>query len=174
MILEIDRRPEEMSLDAQNSAIVAKACRLIETEGEPMSLDELALAVELSPHYFHRMFKAKTGLTPREYAPAQQAARVRRHLESAPSSITQAIYDARFNQRTLGRALREIPAGKTVSYVEIARRIGAPAAVRNDGGLSGYRWGVERKRTLLERESLAREPSAARKGDVCPFVGSTV
>ena len=77
-------------------------------------------------------------------------------------------------QRRVWQALREIPAGETASYTEIARRIGAPASVRavagacaanhlavavpchrvvrNDGGLSGYRWGVERKRALLERE----------------------
>ena len=69
---------------------------------------------------------------------------------------------------------RAIPPGSTVSYAELAERIGAPKAVRavagacaanalavaipchrvvrRDGGLSGYRWGVERKRALLERE----------------------
>ena len=78
-------------------------------------------------------------------------------------------------QQRVWRALREIPAGSTVSYSEIARRIGSPTAaravaqacaanplavaipchrvVRSDGGLSGYRWGVERKRALLEREA---------------------
>jgi AraC family transcriptional regulator of adaptative response/methylated-DNA-[protein]-cysteine methyltransferase len=71
--------------------------------------------------------------------------------------------------------LREVPVGETVSYAEIARRIGAPKAVRavagacaantlavaipchrvvrNDGALSGYRWGVVRKQALLEREA---------------------
>jgi AraC family transcriptional regulator of adaptative response/methylated-DNA-[protein]-cysteine methyltransferase len=78
-------------------------------------------------------------------------------------------------QHRVWRALREIPAGRTATYSEIAGRIGAPAAVRavagacaanplavaipchrvvrTDGSLSGYRWGVERKRTLLEREA---------------------
>jgi AraC family transcriptional regulator, regulatory protein of adaptative response / methylated-DNA-[protein]-cysteine methyltransferase len=77
-------------------------------------------------------------------------------------------------QQRVWRALREIPAGSTASYREIAERIGAPASVRavaracaanplaiaipchrvvrSDGGLSGYRWGVERKRELLRRE----------------------
>ena len=77
-------------------------------------------------------------------------------------------------QQRVWAALRKIPAGKTASYAEIARRIGAPKAmravaqacaanpvsvavpchrvVRSDGGLSGYYWGVERKRELLERE----------------------
>lgn len=78
-------------------------------------------------------------------------------------------------QQRVWRALGKIPIGSTASYTEIAQRIGAPKAVRavaqacaanalavaipchrvvrNDGALSGYRWGVERKRTLLEREA---------------------
>jgi AraC family transcriptional regulator, regulatory protein of adaptative response / methylated-DNA-[protein]-cysteine methyltransferase len=78
-------------------------------------------------------------------------------------------------QLRVWQALREIPAGKTASYAEIAKRIGAPKSVRavamacaanaiavaipchrvvrNDGALSGYRWGVARKRALLERET---------------------
>jgi AraC family transcriptional regulator of adaptative response/methylated-DNA-[protein]-cysteine methyltransferase len=278
-------RPEGASLDAQNAALVAKACKLIESRSDLMSLEELASAVELSPHYFHRLFKAKIGLTPKEYASAHQVSRVRKTLESG-LSITQAIYDAGYNsngrfyenaagilgmtpkqfrrggqdeeirfavgqcslgailvasskkgvvsiliddepdalvrtlqdrfpnaqlvgadreyeqlvarvvglvespdvdidlpldvrgtvfQRKVWRALRKIPVGKTASYADIARRIGAPKAVRavagacaanhiavaipchrvirNDGGVSGYRWGVERKRALLKRES---------------------
>jgi AraC family transcriptional regulator of adaptative response/methylated-DNA-[protein]-cysteine methyltransferase len=78
-------------------------------------------------------------------------------------------------QQRVWRALREIPAGSTVSYREVARRIGAPSSVRavahacavnplavaipchrvvrSDGGLAGYRWGVERKLALLQREA---------------------
>jgi AraC family transcriptional regulator of adaptative response/methylated-DNA-[protein]-cysteine methyltransferase len=81
-------------------------------------------------------------------------------------------------QQRVWDALREIPAGSTTSYAEVARRIGNPKAVRavaqacasntiavaipchrvirGDGGLAGYRWGVERKRTLLAREGGAR------------------
>ena len=81
-------------------------------------------------------------------------------------------------QQRVWQALREIPAGSTASYAEIARRIGAPQSaravagacaaiplavavpchrvVRNDGALSGYRWGVERKRTLLDREAIEK------------------
>jgi AraC family transcriptional regulator of adaptative response/methylated-DNA-[protein]-cysteine methyltransferase len=280
-------QPEGASLHAQNAALVGKACRLIESRSEPMSLTELAGAVELSPHYFHRLFKAQIGLTPKEYAVAQRATRVRKSLESGPS-ITQAIYDAGYNsngrfyenaagilgmtprqyrrggqdeeirfavgqcslgailvasskigvvsiliddepetllrtlqdrfpnahlvgadknyerlvarvvgliespganvelpldvrgtvfQRKVWRALCKIPPGKTASYAEIARRIGTPKAVRavagacganclavaipchrvirNDGCMSGYRWGVERKRILLEREAAS-------------------
>ena len=279
--------PDGASLDAQNAALVAKACRLIEQSEEPLSLADLADAVELSTGYFHRMFKAVTGLTPKDYMEAHRAKRVRERLAQG-QSVTATIYDAGFNssgrfyektadmlgmtpskyrdggtdedirfavgQSSLGailvassvkgvaailmgedpeallrslqdrfpkarliggdadyeqlvarvvgmieapnigldlpldvrgtafqqrvwQALREIPPGKTVTYTEIARAIGAPKAVRavagacaannlavaipchrvvrNDGALSGYAWGVERKRALIEREAVA-------------------
>jgi AraC family transcriptional regulator of adaptative response/methylated-DNA-[protein]-cysteine methyltransferase len=78
-------------------------------------------------------------------------------------------------QQRVWQALRAIPSGKTMSYAEIARAVGRPKAVRavaqacaanplavaipchrvvrTDGDLSGYRWGVERKRALLDREA---------------------
>lgn len=78
-------------------------------------------------------------------------------------------------QQRVWQALRAVPAGETVSYAHIAARIGAPKAVRavaqacganplavaipchrvvrSDGAVSGYRWGVERKQALLEREA---------------------
>ncbi len=78
-------------------------------------------------------------------------------------------------QRRVWQALRAIPAGATASYTDIARSIGAPEAakevgeacaatpiavaipchrvVRKDGTLAGYRWGVRRKRALLNREA---------------------
>jgi len=248
------------------------------------SLDDLASAVGRSPSHFHRLFKAMTGLTPKEYADEHRAKRIREGLMKS-HSVTEAIYDAGFNssgrfyeksnkmlgmtptqyraggvneeirfavgectlgailvasskkgiaaillgndpdklvrdlqdrfpraklvgadkeyealvarvvglveapghnlelpldirgtafQQKVWRALREIPVGKTVSYAELARKIGAPKAVRavagacaanniavaipchrvvrKDGSLSGYAWGVERKRGLLERE----------------------
>jgi len=80
-------------------------------------------------------------------------------------------------QRRVWQALREIPAGSTASYAEVAARIGSPKSVRavasacaantiavaipchrvlrTDGSLSGYRWGVERKRSLLRFEKTA-------------------
>jgi AraC family transcriptional regulator of adaptative response/methylated-DNA-[protein]-cysteine methyltransferase len=83
-------------------------------------------------------------------------------------------------QRTVWTALRRVPSGTTVTYAEIAREIGAPKAyravanacgdnhiavlvpchrvVRSDGGLGGYKWGVGRKRLLLQRES-SHQPS---------------
>jgi len=80
-------------------------------------------------------------------------------------------------QRRVWQVLQEIPAGETASYGEVARRLGQPKAVRavaracatngialaipchrvigSDGGLAGYRWGLERKRALLARERQA-------------------
>lgn len=287
--------PDGASIEAENAALVAKACRIIETSEEEPSLDELAEVVGRSPGYFHRVFKAATGLTPKAYAAAHRARRVRQGLANG-GTVTGAIYEAGFNssgrfyekaadmlgmkpsqyragglneeikfavgQTSLGailvassakgvvaillgddpdalvrelqdrfktarllgadrayeklvakvvgfieeprvgldlpldvrgtafqqrvwRALQEIPAGATVSYTEIARRIGAPSAVRavagacaannigvaipchrvvrSDGALSGYAWGVERKRALRDREAAQgakpRKPS---------------
>jgi AraC family transcriptional regulator of adaptative response/methylated-DNA-[protein]-cysteine methyltransferase len=277
--------PDGPSLEAENAALVAKACRIIEEREEEPSLEELAAAVDLSPSYFHRVFKAATGLTPKAYAAADRTKKVREGLESG-TSVTEAIYDAGFNssgrfyekstgmlgmtptqyragganeqikfavgqtylgailvassakgvasillgddpdelvrdlqdrfpkarltgmdreyealvarvvgfvenpgmgldlpldvrgtafQRRVWQALQEIPVGERVSYSEIARRIGSPSStravagacaanniavaipchrvVRNDGALSGYAWGVDRKRALLDREA---------------------
>ena len=82
-------------------------------------------------------------------------------------------------QQRVWQALRDIPPGQTMSYAELAARIGQPSAVRavaracaantlavaipchrvirQDGGLSGYRWGLERKQSLLQRERDATE-----------------
>jgi AraC family transcriptional regulator of adaptative response/methylated-DNA-[protein]-cysteine methyltransferase len=78
-------------------------------------------------------------------------------------------------RRRVWQALRQIPAGETVTYAQLAARIGRPKAaravaaacaanrlavavpchrvIRGDGGLGGYRWGIERKQRLLDRES---------------------
>jgi AraC family transcriptional regulator, regulatory protein of adaptative response / methylated-DNA-[protein]-cysteine methyltransferase len=278
--------PEGPSLQAVNTTLIAKACKMIESRNETPSLEELAATAQLSPSYFHRLFKAATGLTPKRYASAHRSSRVREKLKSG-ASITQAIYDAGFNsngrfyeksgailgmtptqfrtgavgeeipfavgqcslgailvasskvgvvsillgddpdvlvrdlqdrfpraaiiganheyeqliakivglvecprlsldlpldvrgtafQQRVWEALREIPPGKTATYSQIALRIGLPKAVRavagacaanniavaipchrvirNDGALSGYQWGVERKRVLLDRETV--------------------
>ncbi|TPL06062.1 bifunctional DNA-binding transcriptional regulator/O6-methylguanine-DNA methyltransferase Ada [Mesorhizobium sp. B2-4-14] len=277
--------PDGPSIDAGNAAMVAKACRMIEDSEEEPSLDQLAVAAGRSPGYFHRVFRAITGLTPKDYAAARRAARVRQSLEDGVS-VTAAIYDAGFNssgrfyekstgmlgmtptryragganedirfavgesslgailvasskkgvaaillgddpdalvrdlqdrfpkarliggdrdyealvarvvgfveapalgldlpldvrgtafQQRVWQALQDIPVGGTISYAEIAQRIGAPKAtraiaaacaanahaiaipchrvIRKDGTLSGYAWGAERKRALLEREA---------------------
>lgn len=97
-------------------------------------------------------------------------------LVEEPTRIVNLPLDMRGTpfQHKVWQALRVIPAGTTISYSELARRIGAPKSVRavagacaanslaiaipchrvvrNDGILSGYRWGIERKIELLRRE----------------------
>jgi AraC family transcriptional regulator of adaptative response/methylated-DNA-[protein]-cysteine methyltransferase len=87
-------------------------------------------------------------------------------------------------QQRVWQALRQIPPGETASYAQVAQRIGSPRSVRavaqacasntlavaipchrvvrSDGAPSGYRWGVERKQALLERESARREGDAGK------------
>ncbi len=246
----------------------------------------------MSPSHFHRVFKAEAGLTPKAYASACRARRLRDALGTPDASVTDALYEAGFNSgsrfyessdRLLGmrprdyraggagavirfavgrcslgeilvaqsqrgicaillgddadalvrdlqdrfpnaqlvggdadfeqlvaqvigfvevpslglklpldvrgtafqervwRALCEIPPGRTVTYTELAARIGAPHSaravaqacganriavaipchrvIRQDGDLAGYRWGVERKRALQRREA-AQQPMA--------------
>lgn len=104
------------------------------------------------------------------------AAKVLLFLEK-PSRGLETALDLRGTgfQQLVWQALCQIPAGSTSTYSEIARRIGRPKAVRavgtacganpvavvvpchrvltSDGKISGYRWGVERKKILLEREA---------------------
>ena len=106
---------------------------------------------------------------------ASLVAEVSGFMEAPESGFTREL-DLRGTefQRAVWSALREIPAGHTTTYAAIARRIGRPEAVRavaqacaanrlavivpchrvvrSDGDLSGYRWGVDRKRELLKRE----------------------
>jgi AraC family transcriptional regulator of adaptative response/methylated-DNA-[protein]-cysteine methyltransferase len=118
------------------------------------------------------------------------SADLREHGDAATASLAEAIrlveapgqsvtlpLDLRGTafQHRVWQALREIPAGATASYGEIARRLGEPRmarevaeacaanplavavpchrVVRTGGAISGYRWGVRRKRALLQREA---------------------
>jgi len=98
------------------------------------------------------------------------------HLEN-DAALTLDLQGSDFECR-VWNALREIPAGTTTTYGEIAARLGVPRqarevgeacaanrlavvvpchrVVKKDGSISGYRWGVRRKRKLLEREHSAR------------------
>ncbi|NYT65422.1 bifunctional DNA-binding transcriptional regulator/O6-methylguanine-DNA methyltransferase Ada [Alcaligenaceae bacterium] len=272
---------------AIHTAMVSTACRYIESAKHTPTLAELAQQANISSYHFHRLFKAITGLTPRAYATAHRAQKMRGSLANQQASITDAIYDAGFEsnssfyaevthrlgmrpkdyrsggkntdiyfaigqcslgailvaqsprgvcailmdddpeqlvhnlqdlfpkanllgadpdfedtianviglveapglglnlpldvqgtvfQERVWQALRDIPVGTTATYTEIAQRIGLPKAiravasacganrlavaipchrvVRSDGNLTGYRWGIERKQALLEREAL--------------------
>jgi AraC family transcriptional regulator, regulatory protein of adaptative response / methylated-DNA-[protein]-cysteine methyltransferase len=278
-------KPTQSSSESDAARKIVAACRIIEASEEIPSLTELAQEVGLSQHHFHRVFKSTTGLTPRGYAVAHRANRVRDQL-AEKETVTNAIYGAGFGsssrfyakaeamlgmkpsefrsgasgkemhfavgecrlgsilvaasakgvcaillgddpdelvrdlqdrfprailvgdvkefeatvaavvsfveapqsafnlpldiqgtsfQQRVWQALRAIPAGRTATYADIATAIGSPKAVRavaqacganslavaipchrvirTDGSLSGYRWGVERKRQLLQSEA---------------------
>ena len=94
---------------------------------------------------------------------------------SSPFPLPLDVYGTAFQQK-VWQALRDIPAGQTATYAEVAQKIGRPTAaravaqacatnnlavaipchrvVRSNGELSGYRWGVERKAQLLAREGV--------------------
>ncbi|WP_043649896.1 bifunctional DNA-binding transcriptional regulator/O6-methylguanine-DNA methyltransferase Ada [Chitinilyticum litopenaei] len=277
--------PDEPAADSRHAELIARACRLLAAQDEAPPLAALAAQLGLSPGHLHRLFKAQTGLTPKAYASAQRAEKLRAALPQA-DSVTSAAYAAGFNssgrfyeqstallgmtpsryraggereairfaigqsalgailvassahgvvaillgddpeallrelqdrfsraqligadaayetlvaqvvalveapglghalpldvrgtafQQRVWQALRQIPAGQTVSYSELAARIGQPRAVRavasacaanslavaipchrvvrTDGALAGYAWGIDRKRELLAREA---------------------
>jgi len=280
-------RPELPPERERVAAAIAHACRIIETADPAPTASELARAIGLSPHQLTRHFKELAGVSPKQYAMAHRAERMRAELRNG-QAVTRAVYEAgygstsRFYERShallgmqpasyarggrgqtirwevadswLGpvlvaatergvcailfgphrrrlaadlaarfpaatleeaqagsefsrwvrsvlaqiespraaielpldvigtafqqrvwQALRQIPAGETTTYGDIARRIGAPRASRAigtacganplavlipchrvlaaDGSLGGYRWGEERKRALLDREA---------------------
>lgn len=279
--------PRQADASPPHLQAVTQACRMIEASLEPPSLEALAAEANLSPHYFHRVFKQIVGITPYQYYQQTRQERVRENLQQeekvseviyqsgyqassrfyaqsgtvlgmAPAAYQQGgkgmhirwaaaqsylgwvlvaatnrgicaiefgdgpdelarVLQKRFPQATceqageafagqvaavlaflqaprqgldlpldiqgtafqqrVWQALREIPAGESVSYRELARRIGNPQAaravaqacaqnrlavavpchrvVRADGSLGGYRWGLARKRQLLDREAQA-------------------
>ncbi|MGC4065023.1 MAG: bifunctional DNA-binding transcriptional regulator/O6-methylguanine-DNA methyltransferase Ada [Polyangiaceae bacterium] len=286
--------PNQEVRDAPQLRTVERLCRMIEASAALPRLDGLSRNARMSVHHLHRVFKAATGITPRDYAHACRARRLRTELRRA-GTVTAAMYDAgyissgRFYeasnqilgmtptsyrsggageqiqfavescalgsilvaatargvcavslgddrrllldelgrlfpkaelqrggvhfdtlvakvvaavespsrgldlpldirgtafQQRVWRALRDVPPGATVTYSSLARRLGAPNAtravaracatnviavaipchrvVRQDGNLAGYRWGLERKRALLELEE-AKKP---RRGSV--------
>jgi AraC family transcriptional regulator of adaptative response/methylated-DNA-[protein]-cysteine methyltransferase len=272
-----------------HTAAVERACRIIESSQAAPKLAALAKSVGMSSFHFHRVFTKAVGLTPKAYADARRAERMRAAL-SRRGSVTEAMYASGYNsssrfyeksvamlgmrparfrkggagatirfavgecslgsvlvaasdqgvcaillgddpedlvrdlqrrfrkanliggdndfERTVSRvvgfleqpgtncdlpldirgtafqqkvwqALRKIPPGTTTTYADIARHVGMPSAVRavagaiaanpiavaipchrvirTDGSLSGYRWGIARKRGLISRErSLSR------------------
>ncbi len=279
-------RPHELPAPKKHAEAIEAACRALDRANEMPALVDLAAIADLSPFHFHRLFRSRTGLTPKGYFKARQARRMRKEL-SESNTVTEAIYAVGFSsssrfyensknmlgmkprtfaiggkdtrirfavgesslgpvlvaatdegicaieldddpeklvrnlqdrfpkailvgndeeferwvakvvalvesprigldlpldvrgtvfQQKVWQALQAIPAGTTITYANLAALIGASGAaravaracaanpialaipchrvIRTDGNLSGYRWGVERKRQLLAREAL--------------------
>jgi AraC family transcriptional regulator of adaptative response/methylated-DNA-[protein]-cysteine methyltransferase len=97
-------RPDQMR---PHTRLIAAACLTIKTADSPPSLTALAAAAGLSPFHFHRVFKATTGVTPKAYAAAHRATRLRATLQTA-DTVTQAAYDSGYNAS--GRFYADAPA----------------------------------------------------------------
>ena len=132
--------------------------------------DEAALTADLRARF------AKATLIAGDATQAAHLARVLAFVENPALGLDLPL-DLRGTllQQRVWQALRAVPVGRTLSYGELARQVGAPAAVRAvasacaanplalavpchrvvgaDGALRGYRWGIDRKRALLARES---------------------
>jgi AraC family transcriptional regulator, regulatory protein of adaptative response / methylated-DNA-[protein]-cysteine methyltransferase len=114
--------PKSPDLAEQHAEVVATACRMIKEADEFPNLDELARAVKMSPGYFHRLFKAATGLTPKAYANAHRADRVQKALPRR-ETVTEAIYEAGYNSN--GRF-----------YAHSSKMLGMKPKEYRDGGVS--------------------------------------
>jgi AraC family transcriptional regulator of adaptative response/methylated-DNA-[protein]-cysteine methyltransferase len=89
-------RPDEPDLHEIHANAVIAACRIIEESELKPSLQDLARRVGFSQFYFHRVFKAFTGITPQAYFEADRARRLRDELSRA-ESVSDAIYSSGFN-----------------------------------------------------------------------------
>jgi AraC family transcriptional regulator of adaptative response/methylated-DNA-[protein]-cysteine methyltransferase len=121
-------RPDEPALAERQAAAVTAICRTIETADEVPVLTELASQAGMSPYHFHRLFKSVTGLTPKAYAAAHRAGRLRSELARS-GSVTEAIYDAGYNssgrfyeesQRVLGMTPSRYRAGGAGTEIRFA------------------------------------------------------
>ncbi len=89
-------KPDGISHEHARNDWVARACQLMQASATPLTLTALAGQLGMSPHHLHRVFKATTGLTPKDYQQALVKARLANALDKQ-QTITDAIYDAGFN-----------------------------------------------------------------------------
>jgi AraC family transcriptional regulator of adaptative response/methylated-DNA-[protein]-cysteine methyltransferase len=121
-------KPNE-AVEGREREAVTRACRLIETASEVPSLGNLAAAVGMSPHSFHRLFKRITGVTPKSYASAKRAGKAREALTDG-ATVTETIHAAGFGSN--GRF-----------YDSAAESLGmTPTAYRSGGDGSVIRFAV--------------------------------
>lgn len=118
--------PRDRPLSEQHQDAVARTCRLLETADETLGLDELADAVSLSPSHLHRVFKAATGLTPKQYATAHRAQRLRDQI-GGNTTITTAALNAGFRSQSRLYETSTRTLGMTPTQV---RRRGKNAVIR--------------------------------------------
>ncbi|RVT89859.1 bifunctional DNA-binding transcriptional regulator/O6-methylguanine-DNA methyltransferase Ada [Sphingomonas crocodyli] len=173
--------PDQPPLAERHAALIAEACRRIEAAEEPPVLAELAAAVGLSPHHFHRLFRKITGLTPKGYADAHRAEKVRGALQGG-ATVTEALYEAGFGSSgrfyaaadgALGMAPSRFAKGgqgATIRYGIGPSSLGLVLAAVSDRGVCSILLGDDEGE--LEAELGRRFPRAALVAD--PDLGDTV
>lgn len=168
------RAAGDRSLAAEQRAErVAQACRMIETAETPPALEALAARLGMSPFHFHRLFKAETGLTPKAYASAYRARRLRERLGQASASVTEAIYDSGFNSNSrfyesssqrLGmrpRDYRDGGAGAAIRFAIGQCSLGAILVAQSQRGICAILLGEEPEPLLRElQDQFPRAPAA--------------
>jgi AraC family transcriptional regulator, regulatory protein of adaptative response / methylated-DNA-[protein]-cysteine methyltransferase len=154
-------KPDQPSLGELHAGKIAQACRLIETADEAPKLDDLAAAVGLSPYHFHRIFKQALGVTPKAYATARRAKRVREGLGRS-GTVTEAIYDAGFNSNggfyatssdMLGMTpsdFRSGGAGQAIRYAIGTCSLGLTLVAASEKGVCAILFGDDRDSILRE------------------------
>jgi AraC family transcriptional regulator of adaptative response/methylated-DNA-[protein]-cysteine methyltransferase len=160
-------KPDGAPLAERYAAKAAAACRLIEAAAEPPTLAELAKGAGLSVHHFHRVFRAATGVTPKDYAAAHRIRRVRDRL-STSDSVTEAIYDAGFNSSSrfyaktdamLGMTPTDYRAGGAGTEIRFAIAecsLGAILVARTDKGVCAIFLGDDREALVKELQDHFR------------------
>ncbi len=167
------------SASGKHAALVAEACRRIESAEQPPSLDELAQQAGLSPFHFHRVFKAATGLTPKAYAQAHRAQAVRSGLAKPDARVTDAMFDAGYNASSrfyedagamLGMTPSQYRAGGLDARIEFAIgqcSLGAILVARSQRGVCAISLGDDPE--VLLRELQDRFPRAELVGGDAGF-----
>src|SRR5688572_16166975 len=139
-------QPDQPSRLEQHAVTVAGLCRFIESAGQPPTLAQLAQRAGWSAYHLHRVFKSVTGLTPKAYAAAHRAKRIRHELGRG-GTVTDAIYDAGYNSsgrfydhadRVLGMTPTRYRAGGANTEIRFAVgecSLGAILVARSDRGV---------------------------------------
>ncbi len=162
-------RPDRKSREEELAEVVAAACRRLETSEEEPTLAELAKRAGLSPFHFHRLFKERVGITPKQYATACRHRRVRQELQRQ-ARVTDAIYEAGYgsgsrfyesSQQVLGMAPRAFARGgrgEVVRYGVRGCRLGHVLVAATERGICSITFGDDP--AALERGLLQAFPGA--------------
>ena len=165
-------RPDQASNAERAAAVVAAACRAIESAEAPLPLATLAASAGLSPGSFHRLFRQVCGVPPGAYARAERARRVSERLAEG-SGVTEAIYDAGFNSSgrfyeaadgILGMtptAFRAGGAGVALKYASAPCSLGHVLVAITGRGVCAILLGDDA--AALEADLAARFPEAERR-----------